>query len=303
MASNIAAPPGSIITDRRPVSAAAVANYAPRPKCPPGSVAFDNRGKWQCRELVAPDGGPYSHGVVVSPVVPGVPSSPSGPGPQIHPTQVTPMARSFGVLGKVGGVLNAPWASGMTAGGAPPITFNPAPPTSPFFGQTTTQTIGQSLGNAGCDRLPSYLQSACRAAVGTFTNGSQQVPGGGNQTVPGQVDPTPGTVTPAEASTGATGLQLPYKELRETTVCPDYRGKSGRMARGIVHVNPMTGMEVCLPRGVSGSPFGLVRKWAKQPKAYISRGDIKTLKAAERTRKKVKSVAKLTGQTCKTRGR
>lgn len=128
-------------------------------------------------------------------------------------------------------------------------------------------------------------------------NGSQQVPGGGNQTVPGQVDPTPGVVTPGEASVGGAGLHAPMLVQRNRLECPKVPGQK----RGIVHYYPQTGDMVCLPAGVNGAPLGLVRKNKKRAKAYISAADIKALRKISSVQKKAKAFGKLAGVSCKKR--
>lgn len=294
MALGQAAPPGSIITDRRsPPSVAAVANYAPRPTCPPGSVAFDNRGTWQCREIVSVDGGAsHSHGVVVPPTKPQKPEPPS-----VGSGQEEEVLMSIGLNTRFGGGFSFnPGGFGLPNVGGPTPPSNL--PTGGLTGnQLTVGDIAGTLGAAGCSRLPQSLQAACLAAAGALTGQSQQQTTGSN--LPAPQDPTPGTVTPAEMSVGMTGMVAPYAQEVRRLTCPKFAdGKTG-----ILWMNAMTGAVACLPRGVNGGKFGLIRKNKKRPKAYISAADVKMLRKADRLQKKAKDFAKLTGQTCKKRGR
>jgi len=72
--------------------------------------------------------------------------------------------------------------------------------------------------------------------------------------------------------------------------CPRYANGTG-----ILWMQPLSGQVVCLPRGVNGGPFGLIRKNKPRRKAYITAAEIKQLKSVDRTKKKAKSFAKLAG--------
>ena len=111
-------------------------------------------------------------------------------------------------------------------------------------------------------------------------------------------DPTPGTVTPAEASVGVTGVLLPSLVGVMTHVCPKYAdGK-----KGILWMNALTGQVVCLPRGVNGKGFGLIRKNKPRRKPYISAAEKKHLDVHTRVQKKARDFASAAGYTCKKKG-
>jgi len=192
----------------------------------------------------------------------------------------------------------------------PDIGFNPTPPGG--------QIPGGSTGGAGglsdvCALLPEPWKSYCKAGVyvgsqltGCQTgfhkengmcvpNSSTPVPGGSQ---PG-TDATPGGVTPGEASTGATGLYLPMAAQVTRLTCPKYaNGK-----QGILWMAPLTGQVVCLPRGVNGRGFGLIRKNDPRPKPYISHGEAKLLRKRTTLAKKAREFARMTGQSCSKSGR
>lgn len=122
--------------------------------------------------------------------------------------------------------------------------------------------------------------------------GTGGVPTGPTPQIPG----SPGIITPAERSIGAvTGFIAPSLTNRLTAVCPRIAGKGS-----ILHFNPMTGQEVCLPRGVNGSSFGLVRKWAK-PKTQAQM-DAKKLRVAASVKSRVKKLAMAAGFKCSAKG-
>ena len=180
---------------------------------------------------------------------------------------------------------------GLTNGTTPSIPGG-STPTTPGGG------IFQPVIDQGCSQLPSWAQGACQAAGNWLTNTGS--PGGQTQQVPS--DPTPIGVTPGQASTGQMGISSPMLVQRNRLEClPAPNG-----GRQVLYYSPMTGEQVCLP-AKGGAAFaksmGLLRKWSPRPKPYISAQDVKVLKKADRMTKKAKAFAKLTGQTCKPRGR
>ena len=96
----------------------------------------------------------------------------------------------------------------------------------------------------------------------------------------------------------AEGLVEPEQVCIDTLLCPTFAdGK-----KGVLWMNAMTGQVVCLPRGVNGSGFGLIRKNRPRRKAFVTAAEISALRGQARTKKKAKKFASLTGQTCVTRG-
>jgi len=81
-------------------------------------------------------------------------------------------------------------------------------------------------------------------------------------------------------------------------VCPKFADNK----KGVLWMQAMTGVVVCLPRGVNGSGFGLVRKNRPRRKAFVTAAEISALRGQARTKKKAKKFAALTGQVCTTRG-
>ena len=73
--------------------------------------------------------------------------------------------------------------------------------------------------------------------------------------------------------------------------------------KGILWMGMQNGVVVCLPTGVNGKPMGLMRKNKPRAKAFISAAQVKGLRKRSTLTKKAKEFAKLTGQTCKPRGR
>ena len=85
----------------------------------------------------------------------------------------------------------------------------------------------------------------------------------------------------------------------ETMVCPQFAdGK-----KGVLWMSALSGQVFCLPRGVNGSGFGLIRKNRPRRKAFVTAAEIKRLQGQATTRKKAKKFAALTGQVCSTRTR
>lgn len=162
------------------------------------------------------------------------------------------------------------------------------------------------------DRLPG-MKPPTGFAPTTCPPGFSSTPGGGCSPTQsyGPVtfgDPTPGVATPAEASMGVGGLRAPMLMNVNRLKCP---------GGGVVHFYPNTATYsegklvdaqfACLPRGVSGAKFGLVRKNKARPKPYVSAHDARMLKKYGKggsMGKKAKAFAKLTGQSCSSsRGR
>lgn len=109
------------------------------------------------------------------------------------------------------------------------------------------------------------------------------------------IDPGPGTGLPG--GNGRVNLTRPMETSRRVLVCPKFA--DGRM--GILWMNMLDGQIVCLPRGVSGKGFGMVRKNRPRAKPFISAAEIKAARKRDSLGKKAKTVAGLTGQTCKRR--
>ena len=158
--------------------------------------------------------------------------------------------------------------------------------------------VGNTLGTLGrtyCDSITDgTLRALCKAGTSLIPTGGT---GGsdGRTSTGGTVvttDPTPGTVTPGEASVGAVGLQLPYARTITRHECPRFMN-----GKGILWMHPQTGGLVCLPRGCSGAPYGLVRKNPKRAKAPISAAEWKVLKAktSKSLKKFSRELAKVTG--------
>ncbi len=80
--------------------------------------------------------------------------------------------------------------------------------------------------------------------------------------------------------------------------CPRF----GNGKIGLLWMLPLTGQVVCLPRGVNGKGFGLVRKNRPRAKPVLSAADGKLFTKAAAAAKRVKTVAGNAGFTCKTKG-
>tara|TARA_R110000751_G_scaffold157003_1_gene262419 strand:+ start:204 stop:938 length:735 start_codon:yes stop_codon:yes gene_type:complete len=95
------------------------------------------------------------------------------------------------------------------------------------------------------------------------------------------------------------GMVIPEEVLQSRLECPTFaNGKTG-----ILWMRAMTGEVVCLPRGVNGAGFGLVRKNKPRKKAFITAAEKASLSKRDALGKKAREFAKLTGQTCAKRGR
>lgn len=113
------------------------------------------------------------------------------------------------------------------------------------------------------------------------------------------LDPGTGTGLPfgPEPAQG-TGMVQPTAVCIETLVCPTFADNK----KGVLWMQAMTGLVVCLPRGVNGSGFGLIRKNRPRRKAFVTAAEISALRGQDRTKKKAKKFAALTGQVCTARG-
>jgi len=95
------------------------------------------------------------------------------------------------------------------------------------------------------------------------------------------------------------GVVYPLPTERLVQECPTMpNGK-----KGILWMGMQNGVVVCLPTGVNGKPMGYMRKNKPRRKAFITAAQIKGLRKRDTLTKKAKEFAKLTGQTCKPRGR
>lgn len=113
------------------------------------------------------------------------------------------------------------------------------------------------------------------------------------------VTPGPGTGLPGVPDPQATGMVQPTSVCIDTMVCPQFAdGK-----KGVLWMSALTGLVVCLPRGVNGSGFGLIRKNRPRRKAFVTAAEMKRLQGQATTRKKAKKFAALTGQVCTVRTR
>lgn len=129
------------------------------------------------------------------------------------------------------------------------------------------------------------------------------IPGGGMSTVPGITtgliapparDATPYGSTPAEVGMGEGGIISPYSECVPTLRCPKFAdGKTG-----ILWLHALSGEIVCLPRGVNGRGFGLIRKNKPRAKPYISAAEKRLLTKTNSLAKKAKDFASLSGMRC-----
>ncbi len=110
-------------------------------------------------------------------------------------------------------------------------------------------------------------------------------------------DATPIGTTPGERSLGGAGIFSPSRVCVDTFVCPTYAdGK-----KGILWMMPLSGEIVCLPRGVNGKGFGLIRKNKPRAKAFISAAENKLLTKRDTLEKKAKDFATKAGFSCKKR--
>lgn len=175
-----------------------------------------------------------------------------------------------------------------------------------FLNEAGAAAVGRQLGAAYCPQLPDWLVPFCNIAAGALgqvVNGDPDVPESTGGCGPGfretgdggcvaitTGDPSLG-VTPGEASVGGSGIFSPTATYPRRLKCPKYA--DGRT--GILWMSALNGQVVCLPRGVNGRGFGLIRKNPPRKKAYISAAEWKALKAKEKYTKKAKAFAKAAG--------
>jgi len=162
-----------------------------------------------------------------------------------------------------------------------------------------------------CGLLPQqWMRDACRG----LTNGGG---GGGGGDFPGVLDcppgfemdflspeprcvpingtdPTPIGTTPGE---GTSGIRSPSAVQVRTLRCPKYA--DNRM--GILWMSALTGEVVCLPRGVNGKGFGLIRKNTPRRKAVITAAQGKQLDVSSSLKKKIKELSGKAGFSCETK--
>lgn len=112
------------------------------------------------------------------------------------------------------------------------------------------------------------------------------------------LDPGPGTGLPGGPDGGGVGLVQPTTVCVETMVCPKFADNK----KGVLWMNALTGLVVCLPRGTNGTGFGLIRKNTPRRKAFVTAAEISALRRQATTKKKAKKFAALTGQVCVARG-
>ena len=109
------------------------------------------------------------------------------------------------------------------------------------------------------------------------------------------LDPGPGRGLPGGPQTD---MITPTSVCIETMVCPKFADNK----KGVLWMNALSGLVVCLPRGVNGSGWGMIRKNRPRRKAFVTAAEISALRKQATTKKKAKKFAALTGQTCVTRG-
>ena len=112
------------------------------------------------------------------------------------------------------------------------------------------------------------------------------------------LDPGEGVGLPGGENGRGAGLVAPVPVCIETLMCPKFADNK----KGVLWMNALTGDVLCLPRGVNGSGFGLIRKNRPRRKAYVTAAEISALRKQATTKKKAKKFAALTGQTCVARG-
>ena len=237
--------------------------------------------------------------------------------PQSHLSQ--PLAANF-VHHRFGGALRGLAAGGI--GGAIGGFFSPRGPKAPPGTATTMGTSGAVVPGttAGPGQLattvPGNIPQFGAAGFGLGGNVQQAGPCGmfsswdplqGRCVI--DLDPGAGTGLPfvgpqvrpgGPVTNGAgQGIVFPNPVERLVQECPTMpNGK-----KGILWMGMQDGVIVCLPRGVNGKPMGYTRKNKPRRKAFISAADVSLARSRDRLAKKAKEFAKLTGQTCKPRGR
>ena len=236
------------------------------------------------------------------------------PGPALHPGEIEAIqrrrvgappltTREFEGVKRMGGFLPA------IGTGAVVITTNAprGPVVNPFAPGGTADT----LATAACERLTGAARQICLLGVGVFRDQpGPGMPDGSGLTVPCPpttpgcpgFDPTPGVDTPGERSImpqGAPSLQAPFAVQRTVLQCPTF----GNGKVGILWMSALDGQIICLPRGVNGLQFGLIRKNKPPTKPLFTGGDMNCLRRATRLQKKFRKIDKLFGATARKRGR
>lgn len=218
-----------------------------------------------------------------------------------------------------------------TTGGRPMLVATTRRPqiasvrTTPTRAQAATVTsaslIGDILGGIGDAILPgsgTIIRGVDRAITGGGDGGRSgpalpQLPGTGPSATEIVVGCTPPLVrdqgggcvfpgSPGDISTAGPAvpgtLPRPRAEQRRTLVCPTFA--DGR--KGILWFSPMSNEIFCLPRGVNGKAWGLIRKNKPRKKAYISAAEKKQLDRVAAIQKKAKEFASAAGFTTTKKG-
>ena len=238
--------------------------------------------------------------------------------PESHLSQ--PLAANF-VHHRLGGALRGLSRAGI--GGAIGGFFSPRGPKGPPGTATTMGTSGAVVPGTTAGpgqvattvpgNIPGLAVGPGGFGIGVGTGGPQTGPCGFMQswdpisgTCRFDFDPGAGTGLPfvgPQVSPGGTvdgqGIVFPNPVERLVQDCPTMpNGK-----KGILWMGAQDGVLVCLPRGVNGRPMGYVRKNKPRRKPFITAAQISELRRKSSLTKKAKEFAKLTGQTCKPRGR
>jgi hypothetical protein len=231
-------------------------------------------------------------------------------GPQSHLSQ--PLAASFvhhrfggairgllgggGLTGAIGGFIGGGGRTAPSTIPGPPV-LGPAVPVSPGTpGTTFVGPAGVGIGGgpggtqAGpCTWPQSWDPIRGKCVIDLDPGAGTGLPFMGPQVSPG------GAVTNGAGQ----GIVFPIPTERLVQDCPTMpNGK-----KGILWMGAQDGVLVCLPRGVNGRPMGYVRKNKPRRKPFITAAQISELRRKSSLTKKAKEFAKLTGQTCKPRGR
>lgn len=203
-----------------------------------------------------------------------------------------------------------------------PLTGKPGPVAGPTSGGSGCG--GSSLAEIGCEFLFPSCGPEYRACVAA---GTALIPSGGNRPGGGKPGDNPGTgIVPQN---GGTMEECPsgYYKVGNQCVSPGDMFPGGtpgivpagggavQGAFGLPAIRPAqqqrvrlrcpSGMvlgkdNLCYPKQLLG-PRSKYRKWRADPKPKVSAAEWKTLKRAERTRDKIKEVAKTAGYSVKKR--
>ena len=229
--------------------------------------------------------------------------------PQSHLSQ--PLAANFihkrlgGALGGFlgGGGLTGALGGFLGGGGTTTVATNGAIPTTtvgPTWPTTFVGPGGVGIGGTGAGQ-PVTRATSGQDPCGIFHSWN---PISGRCEL--DFDPGAGTGIPffgqqyeAGGPADSQGMVYPIPTERLVQECP--RMPNGK--KGILWMGMQNGVVVCLPTGVNGKPMGLMRKNKPRAKAFISAAQVKGLRKRSTLTKKAKEFAKLTGQTCKPRGR